>query len=95
MIFSVQEDFRLAAKILDEINRLQKELPGLDEYERLLLKMCANLLESYHEVRAPQSRLTAEEYFEMPGRWELMDGMLHYDGMRYVSDTRWPRRPGG
>ena len=66
-------------KLLDEMNRLQKELTGLDERERLLLKMFANLLESHYEVRKPKNSLTAEEYFKVPGRWELLDGMLSWD----------------
>jgi hypothetical protein len=73
-------------KLLDEINRLQKELPDLDEHERMLLKMCGNLLESHHRVRRPHNRLTVDEYFKVPGRWELMDGMLHYDGMPWHGD---------
>lgn len=66
-------------KLLDEVNRLQKELPDMDEHERLLLKMCANLLESYHHIPVPQNRLTADEYFKVPGKWELYDGMLFFD----------------
>jgi len=42
----------------------------------LMLKMCANLLEVYHRVPAPQNRLTDEEYFAVPQRWELVEGML-------------------
>ena len=68
-------------KLLDEINRLQTELPELDKHERLVLKMCANLLESHHRVRTPKNRLTVDEYFEVPGKFELIDGMLHYNGM--------------
>jgi hypothetical protein len=54
------------AKLLDEIDRLQKELPGMDEHERLLLKMVANLLESRHKVRRPQNRFTVDEYMKVP-----------------------------
>ena len=68
-------------KLLDEINRLRQELPGLDDHERLLLKMVANLLESHHHVRAPQNTFTIDEYLKVPDRFELVDGMLHYDGM--------------
>ena len=67
-------------KLLDEIYRLQQEVTGMDENEQLLLKMCANLLESYKRVKRPQNRLTADEYFKVPGRFELVDGMLHWDG---------------
>jgi hypothetical protein len=63
-------------KVLDELYRIQRELTELDPHERLILKMCSNLLESHLEVRNPQSRLTEEEYFAVPGRWELQDGML-------------------
>jgi hypothetical protein len=84
----------MAAKLLDEINRLREDPTGMDEYERLLLKMFGNLLESYHEVRAPKSRLTVDEYVELPGRWELMNGMLHDDGMRSINEPRDERRPG-
>lgn len=66
-------------KLLDEINRLQQELSELNERERLLLKMFANLLESHYKVKKPQNALTSEEYFKVPGRWELLDGMLHWD----------------
>jgi hypothetical protein len=63
-------------KLLDEIYRLQSELTDLDGREKLLLKMCANLLESHYEVRAPRNRLTFEEYREVPGRFEMLEGML-------------------
>ena len=32
-------------KLLDAIYRLQEDFPDLDDRERLLLKMCANLFE--------------------------------------------------
>ena len=63
-------------RLLDQIYRVQTELTELDPHEKLILKMCANLLESHHEVRDPRNRLTEEEYFAIPGRWELYDGML-------------------
>jgi hypothetical protein len=28
-------------------------------------------------VKNPRNRLTVEEYEKVPGRWELLDGMLH------------------
>jgi hypothetical protein len=62
-------------KLLEEIYRVQRELTNLDDRERLLLKMCANLLESHYEVK-PQNGLTSEEYFQVPGRFEMVDGML-------------------
>jgi hypothetical protein len=66
-------------KVLDQIYRIQAEVTDMDVHERLLVKMCANLLESYHHIRSPKNRLSDEEYFAVPGRWELMDGMLqHY-----------------
>lgn len=63
-------------RLLDEIYRLQRDLPEMDKDERLLLKMFANLLESHYSVREPRNRLIFEEYEKVPGRWELMDGML-------------------
>ena len=63
-------------ELLEETYRLQAELSGLDERERLLLKMFANLLESHYEAGEPRNRLAAEEYFQAPGRFELSDGML-------------------
>jgi hypothetical protein len=63
-------------KLLDAIYRLQDDFPDLDSRERLLLKMCANLFEDYYEVKNPRNRLTVEEYENVPGRWELYDGML-------------------
>ena len=63
-------------KLLDAIYRLQEDFPDLDDRERLLLKMCANLFEDYYEVKDPRNRLTFEEYEQVPGRWELLDGML-------------------
>lgn len=63
-------------KLLDEIYRVQQEPPDLDEEEKLLLKMCANLLESHYRVSSPRNALTVEEYFKVPGRFELVDGML-------------------
>ena len=68
-------------KILNEIYRVQEELPDLDAHERLILRMCANLLEVYHRVPAPQNRLTDEEYFAVPQRWELVEGMLREYGV--------------
>jgi hypothetical protein len=41
--------------------------------------MFSNLLETHYEVRKPQNALTADEYFKVPGRWELWDGMLRWD----------------
>ena len=66
-------------KLLDEIGRLQREMPGLDDHERVLLKMVGNLLESHYEVPKPKNRFTVEEYMKVPGRWELIDGMLYAD----------------
>jgi hypothetical protein len=63
-------------KLLSEIYRVQSELTDLDSEEQLLLKMFANLLESHYQVKTPRNAFTAEEYFKVPGRWELMDGML-------------------
>jgi len=63
-------------KLLEEIYRLQRDFPDLDDRERLLLKMSANLLESYYEVKTPRNKLTIEEYEKVPGRWELIHGML-------------------
>jgi hypothetical protein len=63
-------------KLLDAIYRVQEDFPDLDNRERLLLKMCANLLEHYYEVKEPKNALTFEEYEKVPGRWELIDGML-------------------
>ncbi|MGO9255592.1 MAG: hypothetical protein ACLQU1_04720 [Bryobacteraceae bacterium] len=64
------------AKLLDEVYRLQTEMTGLDPKERFLLKMFANLLESHYEVKEPRNRFTFEEYEKVPGRWELVDGLL-------------------
>ena len=63
-------------KLLDAIYRLQDDFPDLHSRERLLLKMCANLFEDYYEVKNPRNRLTVEECEKVPGRWELLDGML-------------------
>ncbi len=63
-------------KLLEEIYRLQSELTELDPDEQRLLKMCANILETHYEVAEPRNRLTSEEYFKVPGRWELWHGML-------------------
>ena len=62
--------------LLEEIYRLQRDFPDLDDRERLLLKMSANLFENYYEVKNPLNQLTFEEYEQVPGRWELIDGML-------------------
>ena len=64
-------------RLLQELYRIQSEVTDLDEHARLLLKMCANMLESHYQVK-PQNRLTPEEYFELPGRFEMMQGMLIY-----------------
>jgi hypothetical protein len=73
-------------KLLDEINRLQKELPGMGEDEQRILKMFANILETYGGVRHPQNRFTVDEFIQLPGQWELIDGMLHSDGMPWLED---------
>jgi hypothetical protein len=57
---------------------LQAALTELDDDERRLLKMFANLLESHYEVREPRNRMTRDEFFKIPGRWELIEGMLVY-----------------
>ena len=63
-------------RLLDEVYRLQKDLTEIDNDERKLLKMFANLLESHYDVPEPRNQLTFEEYEKVPGRWELIDGML-------------------
>jgi len=63
-------------KLLVEIYRLQQEFTDLEPREQLLLKMCANLFEGHYEVKEPRNRLNFEEYDAVPGRWELLDGML-------------------
>jgi len=62
--------------LLEQIYRLQRELPDLDAEEALLLKMAANLFESHYNVKDPLNRLTIDEYEKVPGRWELIGGML-------------------
>lgn len=68
------------SKLLEEIYRVQAEGKSFSTRDQLLLKMFANILEVEHGVRKPKNRLVADEYFELPGRWELLDGMLHWDG---------------
>ena len=63
-------------KLLEEVYRLQAQFTGLDDDERLLLKMFANLLEHHYDVKEPHNQLDFEEYEKVPGRWELVDGML-------------------
>jgi hypothetical protein len=63
-------------RLLDEVYRLQRDLAEINSDEQRLLKMFANLLESHYDVSEPRNRLTFEEYEKIPGRWELMDGML-------------------
>jgi hypothetical protein len=63
-------------RLLDEVYRLQSEPTELDADERRLLKMFANLLESHYQVEEPRNRLNFEEFEKMPGRWEMVDGML-------------------
>ena len=41
--------------------------------------MFANLLETHYEIRKPQNALTSDEYDEVPGKWELWDGMLRWE----------------
>jgi hypothetical protein len=62
--------------ILDEIYRLQSGSPNLDPHERLILKACANLLETHHNMPSPRNRLTEEEFLAIPQRLELVNGML-------------------
>jgi hypothetical protein len=63
-------------KLLEEIYRLQTEVSDLDPEARHILTMCANLLKSHYEVKEARNRLTFEEFDDMPGRWDLVDGML-------------------
>ena len=63
-------------RLLDEVYRLQRDLTEIDSDEKRLLKMFANILESHYDVRDPRNRLTVDEYEKIPGRWELIDGML-------------------
>jgi hypothetical protein len=63
-------------RLLKEIYRVQEELQDLDAHERLMLRMFANLLEGYHRVQTPKNQLTDEEFAALPGRWELVNGML-------------------
>jgi hypothetical protein len=62
-------------RLLNEIYRLQTELTGIGWYDQMILKMMANLLESHHGVEL-RNKLTFEEFEEIPGRWELIDGEL-------------------
>ena len=39
----------------------------MNDDERMLVKMFANLLESYGQVRVRENRLTIEEYLKVPG----------------------------
>ena len=66
-------------RLLDEIYRLQRELTDADDHEKIILKMCANLLEDYHHVPEPKNRFTRNDYVKVPGRWELIEGMLYSD----------------
>ena len=66
-------------RLLDEIYGLQARVTGLDEQEQRLLKMFANILEGHYEVEEPKNKLTVKEYLELPGRWELIEGMLYSD----------------
>ncbi|HLI85501.1 MAG TPA: hypothetical protein VKV17_16420 [Bryobacteraceae bacterium] len=63
-------------RLLEEIYRLQRDLTEIDNDEQRLLKMFANLFESHYEVPEPRNRLAFKEYEKVPGRWELLDGML-------------------
>jgi hypothetical protein len=64
-------------RLLDEVYRLQRDLTEVDNDERRFLKMFANLLEGHYDVPERRNRLTVAELDEIPGRWELHDGMLH------------------
>ena len=63
-------------KLLGEIYRLQDELTDLSNDEQLLLKMFANLLEGHYQVQNPRNIFTIAEYEKVPGRWELVHGLL-------------------
>jgi len=63
-------------EILTRIYSIQSELPHLDRHERLILKLCANLLEAYHRISKPKNALTDAEFCAIPKRWELLNGML-------------------
>ncbi|MFN7919314.1 MAG: hypothetical protein U0Q16_04410 [Bryobacteraceae bacterium] len=64
-------------RLLQEMYRLQAEPTGFNEEERRLLKMFANILESHYEVEERRNLLTVEEYLLLPGRWELLEGVLY------------------
>ncbi len=63
-------------RLLNEVYRLQRDLAEIDSHEQRLLMMFANLLESHYDLAEPRNRLTFEEYEKVPGRWELVDGVL-------------------
>ena len=65
--------------LLEEIYRLQNQMPDLDAKEKILLKMFANILESHYHVKNPRNTFTVEEFYQCPGRWELIEGMLYSD----------------
>jgi hypothetical protein len=65
-------------KLLDGIYKLQSESADADPGAQQILKLCANLLESHYEVAEPRNRFTFEEYDALPGRWEMIDGMLMF-----------------
>lgn len=63
-------------ELLEGFYRLQGECADADPGGKQILKLCANLLESHYHVAEPRNRFTFEEYDALPGRWEMINGML-------------------
>jgi hypothetical protein len=53
-------------RLLDEIYRLQRDLTEVDNDERRLLKMFANLLESHYGIPEPRNRLSLRSTKKSP-----------------------------
>ena len=87
-----------AATLLDEIHALQDRYAGANLHERQVLDLAASLLETVYEEetgRPPDrvTRMTVDDYMEMPNRFELLEGRIRPKHWGYWEDL-YNRRQG-
>jgi len=66
--------------VLSDLIALQEKHKGAADWERLMLKMAVAMYELVEDPwgeAESHALFTAEEYFVLPGRWELPGGRLH------------------
>jgi hypothetical protein len=77
--------------LLDDIHELQKRHESADRYERVCLDLAASLLENIEELRTNKqpTQVTIwnrEDYFDLPDRFELIDGRIRPKEWNFYAD---------